>query len=45
MAAYTLRAINDKLWRAVKVLAAQRGISIKALILGLDRDTSLSSQN
>ncbi len=35
MAAYTLKEVDDKLWRKVKSLAALRGMTIKELILGL----------
>lgn len=35
MAAYTLKEVDDKLWRKVKSLAALRGITIKELILDL----------
>lgn len=35
MAAYTLKDVDDKLWRKVKSLAALRGMTIKELILDL----------
>ena len=35
MAAYTLKEVDDKLWRKVKSIAALRGITIKDLIIEL----------
>ena len=35
MAAYTIREIDDELWRKVKALAALRGLSIKDFIIDL----------
>ena len=35
MADYTLRAIDDALWRRIKARAALNGQSIKSYILGL----------
>ena len=35
MADYTLKGIDQALWRKVKSLAALRGITIKQLIIGL----------
>ncbi len=35
MGSYTLKEVDDKLWRKVKALAALRGMTIKELILDL----------
>jgi len=35
VAAYTLKEVDDKLWRKVKAVAALRGKSIKDLIIEL----------
>ena len=35
MGSYTLKDVDDKLWRKVKSLAALRGMTIKELILDL----------
>lgn len=35
MATYTLRDVNDKLWQAVKVKAAQDGKPIRTVMLDL----------
>ena len=35
MTSYTIRGIEEEFWRAVKVLAATQGVSIKHLIIHL----------
>ncbi len=37
MASYTIKNIDDNLWRKVKELAAMRGITIRQLIVDLLR--------
>lgn len=33
MAAYTLKGVDDALWKRVKVYAAQNGVTVRDLIL------------
>lgn len=35
MASYTLRGVDDAFWKRVKVYAAQKGITVRALTLQL----------
>lgn len=35
MAHYTLKNVDSKLWREVKILVAKKGITIKQLIINL----------
>lgn len=35
MASYTLKNVSDKLWKSVKKLAIDKGVTIQALIVDL----------
>ena len=35
MAAYTLKDVDDKLWKEVKILAIKKGVTIQNLIIEL----------